>query len=511
MRQNKNSHRSVIQITILVLLITLLIGPIPSVKAGAPSEQQHVIPATEKSPYLQLVQQSTERIIIEFSPPLPTFKTTILDNQTCQEVSIAGLEQTEAAGLPALPVRGAMLGIPQNGQPSLRILEAETTSLPGKYDLCPSSQPVLEPSFNGRWELAGYTYERAPDYSENNFLPPNSVELASTGNLRNQRFAQLRFNPLQYNPVSGEIQFTQRIQVEIRFNADASATTNTNTTLDEGVFEESLSNLLLNYEQARSWRSQPDAATVFNTVAAPPSGPAYKILVDQDGIYQLTYADLVAAGVPVDTLDPLTFQLFNQSSEVAILIEGEADHSFDLGDVILFYGQKLADNKYTDTNVYWLTWGAATGLRMANLDGAPSGTASTPVEFLTTQHAEQDIRYYSNKPSGADMDHWYWELIRATSAPAFMDFTTELNNISSNAQIVAIHGALKGYSANPLHHVRLYLNNILINDHAFPAGSEYNFSINIPQSYLLDGINTLRVECPRDRGYRTRLGAGQLV
>jgi len=37
--------------------------------------------------------------------------------------------------------------------------------------------------------------------------------------LRSQRFTERRFNPLQYNPVIGEIRYYGRIQIELLFNS----------------------------------------------------------------------------------------------------------------------------------------------------------------------------------------------------------------------------------------------------------------------------------------------------
>jgi len=102
-------------------------------------------------------------------------------------------------------------------------------------------------------------------------------------------------------------------------------------------------------------------------VDSPYNQPAYKILVDQDGLYQVSYTDLQAAGVPtseLNSLDPQTFQLFNQTDEVALYVEGEKDGKFHPTDYFLFYGQKVY-TKFTDTNVYWLSWGNTKGLRMS--------------------------------------------------------------------------------------------------------------------------------------------------
>ena len=89
-------------------------------------------------------------------------------------------------GLPALPVQGAMLGIPQDAQPKLQVLSSEWTSLPGEYDLCPTPQPVFARSTAGPLQFTSYRYERAPEYQLDAFTPSAAAEPVSIGSLRSQ-------------------------------------------------------------------------------------------------------------------------------------------------------------------------------------------------------------------------------------------------------------------------------------------------------------------------------------
>src|SRR5690606_34567997 len=101
------------------------------------------------------------------------------------------------------------------------------------------------------------------------------------------------------------------------------------------------------------------------------------------------YTELQNANLPVATLDPRTFRLYNLGDEVAIQVVGEADGRFDAADYILFYGQSVSA-KYTWDNAYWLTYdpeGLATGARMGARDGAPSGGA-TAASFAAERRFE---------------------------------------------------------------------------------------------------------------------------
>ena len=112
-----------------------------------------------------------------------------------------------------------------------------------------------------------------------------------------------------------------------------------------------LQKTLINYDQARYWRILASANSFSDkesTSSMLMDQPAYKIQVDQDGLYQVTYSDLQLARVPIEGLDPRTLRLFNQGIEIPIYVFGEGDGIFNSTDYLLFYGQKI-DTKFTNT------------------------------------------------------------------------------------------------------------------------------------------------------------------
>lgn len=497
---NRTVYRLIIGVLTMMLVSTLLLSQHQVSQAGQPGRANRASASAQQGEFLRVVDSTTESLVLEFTPPQFNIEASSISGQDCKVVNISGLLLHEVSGQPAVPVQGAMVGIPAEGQPTIEILSLEEHVMDGFFDLCPAQTMRNSRPLGSQLPQLSITHERGPAYQENQFQPAQSVELVSTGNLRSQRYAQLRFSPVQYNPVSGQVRFTSRVVVKMSFNASQLAHSD-GSFISESEFEDSLKGMLVNYEQAKAWRSLPQKINPTLVVAQSLAAqPQYKIMVNQDGIYEVTPADLLAAGVTqdeLDTLDPATLQLFLMSNEVAIQVEGQQDGVFDSTDVIRFYGQK-ANTKYTDTAVYWLTWGAATGLRMVSQNGAVSGTASVPADFLTTHHAEIDTDYYGDMPSGANKDHWYWMFVDAFSAPGSTTVKTTLQHISTISHTISVRGLLKGYTSIPNHHTRIYLNGHLIDDHSFPTGAEYQFSVDVPQSYLVEGENSLTVECPRD-------------
>lgn len=138
----------------------------------------------------------------------------------------------------------------------------------------------------------------------------------------------------------------------------------------------------------------------------------YKVRVGATGIHRLTYADLQAAGVPVNTIDPRRINLFHRGTEQAITVTGQQDAVFDPGDVIEFYGRKndgaldadLYDppsaqphayyNLFSDTTAYFLTWNPlpVPGKRMENFFEVNSG--SLPAE---TAQDHESLRVFTTE------------------------------------------------------------------------------------------------------------------
>jgi len=223
---------------------------------------------------------------------------------------------------------GVLLGIPLDITPTFTIQSIETVDIPGQVHLCPVATPVIQRDQIGMVVDQGDVLIENPTvYSQDTFLPTQPVTLVTSGMIRTQRVARLSFTPFLYNPARNELRAIRHIKLEIHIGKDDFINT-ISIPVDEGPFESLLQKTLINYDQARFWRflRQPDPfvqdeLTPYVTMDL----PSYKIMVDQDGLYQVTYAALQSAGVPVDDLDPRTFRLLNQGIEIPVFVLGEED------------------------------------------------------------------------------------------------------------------------------------------------------------------------------------------
>ena len=143
------------------------------------------------------------------------------------------------------------------------------------------------------------------------------------------------------------------------------------------------------------------------------SGNYVAIKVAQDGIYRVSYQELIDAGFSVSSSNPQFFQLWRRGVQQSIIVQGETDGSFDSGDFVEFYGVKndgVLDtelfnnplhhaskyyNFYSDTAVYFLTAGNTLGLRTAQLNGS-----STSYDAFVTEQKQERLRLFNSK-------YWY--------------------------------------------------------------------------------------------------------
>ncbi|MEZ4656621.1 MAG: hypothetical protein R2911_03545 [Caldilineaceae bacterium] len=153
-----------------------------------------------------------------------------------------------------------------------------------------------------------------------------------------------------------------------------------------------------------------------------PPADAYRVRVTQTGIYRLTYAELAAAGFPVDQVDPAQIRMFYNGQEIAIRMAGPTADAFGPDNAILFYGAE-PNERFAPTNVYWLTAQPAqdglnradelVGLRMDEISNSRAAQAVPETVAVTQLHLEENSNYVSSLPMEPGYDHWYGRRITA--------------------------------------------------------------------------------------------------
>jgi len=447
----------------------------------------------------KLIEETRTSVTLELTTDNYSVEENPVAGGNCQQIKVENYSGSDKSGSPNLPERGTLVGIPVNAKPSLTVLDPVSEELTGEFNLCPISSPKIIHTPDGMVEYDGEEYIRDQGvYEKNSFTPTSPAELTGTAYIRNQRVAQINFLPFQYNPVTGKIRLYRKIQIRIDFGIAGTSIIKDTSPKNDGAFEEVFSNSISNYEAAKEYR-QPEKVASH---ASYPDGLAEmkaKVLVNNDGYHKVTYENIVSAGLNLGEASSATLQLFNRGTEVALEVNDGQDGHFGPGDYFVFYGQKL-DEKYTDTNVYWLTWGNQTGQRIQSIDATP-GSAQTSENYVDKLRLETNSNYYSSYIDSRG-DNWYWQMLSASSSkPASfsVDFNLDHLDLGTTKQAL-ISGSFFSISASSDHHTQIFVNGNFVTEKVWRINSQYDFSVNFPMQYLVDGKNTIRVDVPLDGG-----------
>lgn len=503
-------HRFIIILTILALFV---LGSFASYQAFAQSEDSaSAAPASVTTTAVGL--SHSDRDGLQFTLDTPRF------TQSGTAVAIDGLSSNIAtAGAPALPYYATTILLPPNATASVVVEERKSlTAFVG--ELAPALTPdyaATQTAVDGITRLLPPLVAQ-PDaaiYTTNALYPALSYELTEPMMARDLRLVELRLYPLRYNPTSGQVTQAQHLQVTITFdNAQWNNLQPLHDTTPNPVADGAL-----NAAQAANWRSLPsDPLYTPPAVPLPIGVDTYKIAINQDGIYEVTYADLAAAGMAVNSVNPLTFQMMAGGNPVAYQFIGDNDTTFEPGEKVRFYGWKFngrrTEKQFIANNIVWL-WAGGTPATIAtasNTAGQGNPIATNYPASLTTEPENSFFATWTvwdNFPN--EPDAWYWDYISTSGTPVNVNYTVNLPDPDPSGTAVTtvaeFFSRITLTAQNP-HLVHTTFNN----DPTMATGTWYGLrSVNItntlPSTAILDGANTFHVEVasPVDQLYLNRI------
>lgn len=511
---------------------------------------------TTNSGKIELVSATTQGVTIQLAIAKSDFKieTQEHNGKQFQTLSFPRCRFTTVPRTLHLPMQTTLIGVPPDVTFSVRIVESSDFSIYKlQHTLADRSVYFRQRNFD---DVMSKTESRDGQvYTTNRFFPDNLAEIRTAGLIRENRVLPIQLNPVQYNPVSGEVKLYHRLVVEVQFNEVSSAPSAIQgfQRPESPFYEEMFGNLLINPQTAKQWRSPirpvslkddssrtgtltADSST-FSLAAAPAiTSPRYKVIITESGMYRITASDLVAAGVDITTIRPTTLTLSNKGKQIPIFVRNadngrtsDGTAGFDAKGEIIFYGERHSGEKtyidpYSDENVYWLSWNEGTGLRIETkvLSSDIPGQYE-PKNFLTRVHFEKDNQFRRFKdfglPEGSQYneigggiqqrffiletfpelpdDSWFWTQL---SAPEIKAFPFTLAGVAETGQKATIRVSLHGRSAGS-HFTELWLNNDDVFGNAEWSGErEYLFeNQQISQSYLKDGRNMINARIPEFR------------
>ncbi len=151
------------------------------------------------------------------------------------------------------------------------------------------------------------------------------------------------------------------------------------------------------------------------------SGQWYKIAVEENGVYKISYEDFITMGFDASQIIPSNIQVFgnvegvlpeknnilvpNELIENPIYVHGADDNSFDAGDYIAFYAKGPDDieyerllerfryygHPYSDQNFYFITVGETPGKRITDVQSSSEPPFKTVTDFIDFQYHEVNL------------------------------------------------------------------------------------------------------------------------
>lgn len=426
-------------------------------------------------------------------------------------IEIAGLNaELNQPGSPALPYYATFIALPPGAtaevtlEPAAPVIYQDWT-----VPAVPDPQSVAG-VLKGAEDFAAVNddaLQSEPDpavYEKNANFPGPLHEISGPMYVRDTRLAHLILYPVQYNPVSRQL--TQYKQMWVSINFVGGQGVEARPLKGRSPFSEALDNLILNAEQAHNWRGLPETMTGSGT-QLPVGSDAYKIEVNQDGIYEVTYADLQTAGMNVNSINPNTFQMLYRGQPVAYEFIGNDDNQFESGEKVRFYGWAFngsrLEKQFINNNVFWL-WANGTPdtvISVPSQNGfpvAPTFRSSITVEPETIWFPTWTDQWASfpNEP-----DAWYWaRLSKPSAAPVTTTYNIDLPHPSAsglNADITAefsskLSPIIGGFPIS--HEMALKVNghpNIGYED--WIGKKNVNVITDIPASAVISGSNSFDV------------------
>ncbi len=412
-----------------------------------------------------------------------------------------------------LPSRDLIIAIPPYSEPYVSIISSNENKY---YNVIPILNPALQ-MINDSTILVKEVEYADREISDK---PIQIIEINGYFWLREFYCIHIKINSHQFDERSNLLTELRDIKIKFEF-ANQPNILSYSPLVSKGEFDDNLNLVLANSEIAEQFRSLPKILlndTTGNWINY--SANYLKIGTASDGLFRIHNSDLESFGINTATINPQTFQLFESGREKPVYVFGESDMTFDESDYIEFYGTKnyskisprvinpndMAYNnyldKYTDTTIYFLTWGTTDGQRAKENNIFQSSVTDSLDYFTSTIHVEdnpRDALHYtfhsdlveSQFPFWDTGKAWYWKWLAIWSGPG--TFTIPTTDIVRN-KIAKFYGKLSSFGStgsSNVHLLQLFMNNIGIDSQVTSRYERVLLNGSINTDLINEGDNQL--------------------
>ncbi|MCZ6703054.1 MAG: C25 family cysteine peptidase, partial [Ignavibacteria bacterium] len=331
-------------------------------------------------------------------------------------------------GSPILPSKTIIIAIPPGSKIRITMTDRKFEQI---KSIVPKSNPLVELGVDSN--LVYKDTRLSSKYFVSDVYPKEEFEIEGYTWIRDYYCAIIRINTHRYYWKKREIIELLSAKIKVDFIDVKPFTINRNST---GLFDSNLDNLILNINYANEFRSfRSNFSPVDSTGDWIDFGAEYlKLGVSSDGIYRILKSDLENFNIVTSSINPLTFKIFHKGNEIPIFVSGEEDGSLNDEDFIEFFGTmnygsleyRIANgmnepfteyiDRYTDTTIYWLTWGNDIGNRIDTLSYNGISIQDTIDYYTEISHYEQNnfFDYFTRNlvewqnPEWIQNETWFW-------------------------------------------------------------------------------------------------------
>ena len=300
---------------------------------------------------------------------------------------------------------------------SKNIIQSNTRTLVIELDIVVSTEADLFPISM----LIGLPSNTVPEtqieFSNKSKLPFKTLQEPLNGFewINQQELQNLETGTIRVSPIAGPVEYYQKIVIHLEFEKEKSMY---RTPVETEI--ETLKNRIINWTVAQSWIKKDQRRVPRVTTF--PDGRWFQFFLNEDGIISIPYSTLSSSISDISQVDPRSCSIFmsqelgrsrtqatNQDLaenlvELAILVSGEEDGSFDPNDKIIFYGRGSSgfdllgeniqwhQNVYFSSNSCWLLVPDNSEERGKRIEPETQPQSGTLIEYgLSSYHAESDL------------------------------------------------------------------------------------------------------------------------
>jgi hypothetical protein len=379
-----------------------------------------------------------------------------------QRLSLPLYSRTVEAGQPELLQRTLMLKISEATSAQMSLV-SEAFSTSSSVLIAPAPAWVVNAgSFVEQWTL------NPAAYANTSYLPAQPLLLGTIVNDEGQFYLPIVISPVAYQASAQNLKKYNEIVVDIFL------------------------------DNQNSWA--PNKPISVNEAWGLPG--TLKIGVAEDGLYELTYDQMVASGViaPFDQANVNQLKMYFANQEHAIEINSNSGF-FSSGDSIRFFAphSETIESRLSYMLLVNDAFSPTPGLRMLSQNVSNySGFGTNQNSFMTRIHLEENNTAVFNEPYDQDMDLFVWGLFYGIAGGSKVALTTDvvLPHLDSNKSVLvqALVKSRRTTAANYTNTLQLYVNDVPVASTSFSGSQVQIVNLPVDANYFVPGLNRITLE-----------------